>query len=298
MTARLGPIGVFDSGVGGLTVLREIRRELPAEDLLYIADSGHAPYGDKPAHQVEARAIAIGERLRNEGAKAVVVACNTATAIAAQSLRARLDIPVIAMEPAIKPAAEQTRSGVVGVLATSGTLVSDRFLQLVGRFRERVEVLVRPCPGLVEQVEAGQLDSDATRALLADYVLPLLARGADTLVLGCTHYPHLAPLIRELAGPDVIITDSGAAVARQVRRRLTETGLLNPRQDPGAERIWTSAAPAAQTVQLIRQLWHASVRVDCFPHNSPADAGVTPGTPPERANDTPNHRTEDQPPWP
>jgi glutamate racemase len=257
-----GPIGVFDSGVGGLTVLREIRRLLPHEDLLYVADSRYAPYGDKPAAEIQARSLAVAEFLQGRGAKAIVVACNTATAAAAQLLRGRFDLPVIAMEPAVKPAAEQTRSGVVGVLATSQTLASHRFLQLVGRFRQGVEVLVQPCPGLVEQIEAGQLASEATRALLADLMAPLLQRGVDTLVLGCTHYPLLTPLIRDLAGPGVTITDSGSAVARQLHRRLSEAGLLAEGTEPGAERFWTSADPAAPAAELIQRLWGARATVE------------------------------------
>jgi glutamate racemase len=257
------PIGVFDSGVGGLTVLRDIRRELPAEDLFYVADSAHAPYGDKSLSAVEARAFAVTEHLLAAGAKAIVIACNTATAVAVQALRERfIEMPIVAMEPAIKPAAQQTRSGVVGVLATSGTLASRRFVQLVGRFRSEVEVLVQPCPGLVERIEAGELDGDGTRALLADYVVPLLERRADTLVLGCTHYPHLTPMIRELTGPDVIIADSGAAVARQLRRRLAETNLLCPHIRVGKERFWTSADAPWATARLVQRLWGAEVRIE------------------------------------
>ena len=201
MTRAGAPIGVFDSGVGGLSVLREIRRELPFEDLLYVADSGHAPYGDKSPEAIEARATAIAEFLIGEGAKAVVVACNTATGAAARLLRARYPVPIVAMEPAVKPAVELTRTGVVGVLATRRTLASNSFTVLLGRIGGAAEILLQPCPGLVERVEAGDLDGDATRALLRDYLGPLIERGADTIVLGCTHYPHLRPLIGELAGP-------------------------------------------------------------------------------------------------
>jgi glutamate racemase (EC 5.1.1.3) len=203
------PIGVFDSGLGGLTVLREIRRLLPSEDLLYVADSAHAPYGDKSVAFIESRAIAIAEFLLEHGAKAIVVACNTATSAAAQLLRTRYSVPLIAMEPAVKPAVERTRSGVVAVLATRQTLASHNFSRLLGRLETQAEILLQPCPGLVERVEAGDLTGAATRDLLRTYLEPVLARGADTLVLGCTHYPLLTPLIRELTGPDVLILDSG-----------------------------------------------------------------------------------------
>lgn len=254
------PIGVFDSGVGGLTVLREIRRELPHEDLLYVADSGHAPYGDKPPAFIESRAIAITEFLLAQGAKTLVMACNTATGAAAPLLRSRYPVPIIAMEPAIKPAVEQTRSGVVGVLATRQTVASHNFSDLLRRLAQHAEILAQPCPGLVEQVEAGDLDGAPTRALLAGYLAPLLARGADTLVLGCTHYPHLTPLIQELAGPQVVVLDSGAAVARQVRRRLTESGLLAPAERTGRERFWTSGSPSAQP--LFSRLWQTAVTLE------------------------------------
>src|SRR5574340_1031098 len=189
------PIGVFDSGVGGLSVLREIRRELPGEHLLYVADSGHAPYGDKPRQMIEARSVAIVEFLLNRGAKAVVVACNTATGASVETLRARFAVPIVAMEPAVKPAAESTKSGVIGVLATSGTLGSGNFARLHQRFGAKVEILVQACPGLVELVEAGDLSGDRTRALIEKYLVPLLAQQADNIVLGCTHYPFLAPLM-------------------------------------------------------------------------------------------------------
>lgn len=258
------PIGVFDSGVGGLSVLRDIRAELPAEDLLYVADSGHAPYGDKPEAVVAGRALAVTQFLLGQGAKAVVVACNTATAAAVAVLRARYSVPIVAMEPAVKPAVARTRSGVVAVLATSQTAASHRFVQLLGRFNAGAEVLVQPCPGLVERVEAGDLDGADTRALLADYLMPLLDQGADTLVLGCTHYPHLTQLIQDLAGPDVLVMSSGAAVARQVRRRLEEADLLTRGTGAGTERFWTSGPPD-QALGLIRRLWGGPVAVAALP---------------------------------
>jgi glutamate racemase len=257
---KAAPIGVFDSGVGGISVLREIRRELPHEDLLYVADSAHAPYGDKPTEVIVQRALAVTEFLLTQGAKAVVVACNTATGAAAQALRGRYRIPIIAMEPAVKPAVAHTRSGVVGVLATSQTLASHNFVRLLGRFNAGAEVLVQPCPGLVERVEAGDLEGEATRALLAAYLTPLLAQGADTLVLGCTHYPHLRPLIADLAGPEVLIMDSGAAVARQVRRRLEEAGLLAAEGRTGTEQFWTSGRSDLAR-GLIGRLWGAGLEV-------------------------------------
>jgi glutamate racemase len=259
------PIGVFDSGVGGLSVLHEIRRALPHEDLLYVADSRYAPYGERSREEIVARATLVTERLIAHGAKAIVVACNTATGAAVCELRARHTLPIIAMEPAVKPAAAHTRTGVVGVLATSQTLASHSFVQLLGRLGGEVEVLVQPCPGLVEQVEHGELRSDRTRTLLAAYLGPLLARRADTIVLGCTHYPHLRPLIQDLVGPAVTVLDSGAAVARQVHRRLAEQALLRPPAGrPGGERFWTSGDPA-RVAAVVAELWPTAVTIEPLP---------------------------------
>jgi glutamate racemase len=262
---KKNPIGIFDSGVGGLSVLREIRRELPGEDLLYVADSGHAPYGDKSVQLIETRAIAIVEFLVSQNAKAIVVACNTATSAAIATLRAKFPVPIIAMEPAVKPAAAHTKSGVIGVLATSGTLASDNFAKLHNRFGADVKILIQACPGLVEQVEAGDLSGSKTRALIAQYVTPLLEQGADTLVLGCTHYPFLAALIHQIAGPTVAIIDPAAAIARELRRRLTSAKLLSVENRAGSERFWTSAAPDV-TRPVISKLWQMEVDVQSLPN--------------------------------
>ena len=247
------PLGIFDSGVGGLSVLLEVRRELPGEDLLYVADSGYAPYGDKPADFIERRAAGIVDFFISEGAKSVVVACNTATGIAIEALRARWPMPIIGIEPAIKPAVAVTKSGVIGVLATAQTLASARFARLAGTFAANVEIIAQPCPGLVEQIESGDLSSEATRSLVAGYVRPLIERGADTLVLGCTHYPLVRAAFESVAGPDVAIIDPAAAVAREVRRRLEQAGLLNDGVRSGTTRFWTSGSPA-QLEQMLRTL--------------------------------------------
>lgn len=258
------PIGVFDSGVGGLSVLHEIRKALPGEDLLYVADSAHAPYGDKSQQFIEDRSIAISEFLVSRNVKAIVVACNTATGAAVTTLRSRFLMPIIAMEPAVKPAAESTKSGVIGVLATSRTLASDNFVKLFARYGEDVEILGQACPGLVEQVEAGDLSGGKTRLLLAQYLLPLLERSADTIVLGCTHYPFLAPLIQEISGPGVAVIDSAAAVARQLRRRLEVGDLLADAERIGTECFWTSGVPD-KAKPLVSQLWKTNVEVYTLP---------------------------------
>ena len=234
------PVGVFDSGVGGLSVLREVQALLPNESLLYVADSGHVPYGEKTAEFIRQRSQVITDFLLEQGAKALVVACNTATAAGIIELRAHYpNLPIIGMEPAVKPAAAATRSGVVGVLATTGTLQSAKFAALLDRFANDVRVITRPCPGLVELIEAGELHSEVTRELLRSYVDPLLAEGCDTLILGCTHYPFIKPLLLELVPPSVSLIDTGMAVARQLQRLLAERDLLA--EGPALQtRVWSS----------------------------------------------------------
>jgi glutamate racemase len=258
------PIGVFDSGVGGLSVLREIRRELPNEDLIYVADSGYAPYGDRPEEYVRGRAVAIMEFLRSQGAKAVVVACNTATGIAVDALRAGYDVPIVAIEPAVKPAVAQTRSRVVGVLATTQTLAGQKFARLVRTYAGDVEVLTQACPGLVEQVEAAELASPSTRVLVEQYLRPLIDKGADTIVLGCTHYPFLGELIRDVAGPSVTVIDSSVPVARELRRRLRAAGVLAADHRQGSETFWTTGSTGLVRA-VIAQLWGGDVDVRPVP---------------------------------
>lgn len=223
--ASEAPIGVFDSGVGGISVLSEIRAHLPGETLLYVADSGFVPYGEKTPEFIRARSRAITEFLLARGVKALVVACNTATAAAVAELRATWpELPIVGMEPAVKPAAARTETGVVGVLATGAALAGEKFHHLLATHAKDVRVITQPCPGLVEQVERGDLDGPQTHALVRRYVQPLLAQGADVLVLGCTHYPFLRPLIQDVAGAEVVLVDTGAAVARQVQRVLERDG--------------------------------------------------------------------------
>jgi glutamate racemase len=258
------PIGIFDSGVGGLSILREIRRAFASEDLLYVADSAFVPYGEKSPQFVEARSVAITEFLVDRKAKAIVVACNTATGAAITTLRSRFSVPIIRIEPAIKPAVGKTVSGVVAVLATSGTLSSDKFAKLLARFGGVVDILIQPCAELVEQVETDELHGEKARALTAKYVLPLLERGADTIIMGCTHYSFLAPLIREIAGPRVSIVDPNAAIAHELRRRLEGNNLLSPDPRSGTERFWTSGVPD-EVKPVISQLWNADVEVRRLP---------------------------------
>jgi glutamate racemase len=254
------PIGVFDSGVGGLSVLRAIRDELPAENLLYVADSGYAPYGDRDADFIADRATTITGLLLDAGVKAVVVACNTATVVAIAKLRAWCPVPVVAMEPAIKPAAQTTKSGVVGVLATSQTLASPNVARLCATYGQDIRILLQPCPGLVEQVEKAELRSDVTSRLLERFLAPLLAAGADTIVLGCTHYPFLAPLIRDIVGAEVAIIDPATAVAKEVARRLGDNRASICGERP-VEVRFVSSAGGGDASAIISALWGSRVEV-------------------------------------
>ncbi len=247
------PIGVFDSGVGGLSVLRHIRALLPHEHVLYFADSAFAPYGDKPEQVVAERSLAVAQFLVAQGAKALVVACNTATVAAIKLLREHYpDMPIVGVEPGLKPGAAASRNGKVGVLATDGTLAGEKFLLL----REQItasthaQFLLQGCTGLADQIELGELDSDATAAMLRRYIVPLLDQGADTLVLGCTHYPLVQAAIEAIIAAattrEVVLVDTGEAVARQLARLLTAAGMA--RADDGSVPVlagYTSASATA-----------------------------------------------------
>jgi glutamate racemase len=225
--AANAPIGVFDSGVGGLSVLRHIRAQLPHEHLLYFADSAFAPYGDKTEQVVAERSLAIAGFLVAQGAKALVVACNTATVAAIKLLRAHYpDMPIVGVEPGLKPGAAASRNGKVGVMATDGTLAGEKFLLLREQISQAssAQFVLQGCSGLANQIELGELDSDATAAMLKRYILPLLDQGIDTLVLGCTHYPLVQAAIETIiaaATPRaIVLVDTGEAVARQLGRLL------------------------------------------------------------------------------
>ncbi|MEX3592539.1 MAG: glutamate racemase [Burkholderia sp.] len=222
------PVGIFDSGLGGLSVLRALRAQLPEESFVYVADSRHAPYGERYDAFIIERTLAIGEWLAAPGAKALVVACNTATAQSIGVVREKLSIPLVGVEPGIKPATLASRSRVAGVLATAATLRSARFESLIERYAADCRFLRQPGHGLVEAIERGDTGSPALRALLAGYLEPMLAAGADTLVLGCTHYPFLDATIRELTQDCLTLIDTSEAIARQLARVLAEHGLCAP----------------------------------------------------------------------
>lgn len=261
------PVGVFDSGVGGLSVLEQIRTDLPCETLLYVADSGYAPYGDKPADFIAERAAAITGFLLNQGAKAVVVACNTATAAAIAELRRRFTIPIIGIEPAVKPAVAITRTGVIGILATGQTVDSAKFADLLYRHGQQARVLAQPCPGLADCVEQGDLNGQRPLALLNRYLQPLLAQKIDTLVLGCTHYPFLNSLIKQIISQEIMIIDPSAAVSRQLYRVLEKFDLLADCDRPGGERYFTSGC-IERTAPVIHRLLGRTVTLESLPLTS------------------------------
>lgn len=244
------PVGIFDSGLGGLSVLRDVRAQLPREHLIYVADTGFAPYGDRTEDEIAERSVAVTHFLIEQGVKALVVACNTATISAVKLLRERFPaLPIVGVEPGLKPAAAASRNGKVGVLATSRTLAGDKFLQLRAQIASDTgtEFLLQPCPGLVDQIELG--DVDATTRLLRQYVTPLLDAGVDTLVLGCTHYPlvraTIEGVIAQAGARDIALIDTGEAVARQLVRLLDAGHLLRADAAPGRLVAYTSASAAA-----------------------------------------------------
>lgn len=239
------PIGIFDSGVGGLSVLRAIRDQLPNEDLIFLADQVHVPYGPRPLDEVRDFSQKITRHLLAQGAKLIVVACNTASAAALHHLRALFpDTPFVGMEPAVKPAAETSHSGVVGVLATPATFQGELYGSVVERFAEGVTLMQDTCPGLVEQIEAGQFNGDKTNIILQNALEKMLAAGIDTVVLGCTHYPFVIPAIKQIVGEDVRVIDPAPAVARQASRLLDKHNLRTNNPSPGKIEFFTTGAPA------------------------------------------------------
>lgn len=244
------PIGVFDSGVGGLTVLREILLRLPSEDTIYLADQAHVPYGHRTNVEIRRFSQEISRYLISQGSKLIVVACNSISAAALEHLRLAFpDIPFVGMEPAVKPAAITSKSGVIGVLATPATLRSDLFNRTSARFASNLEVVPVTFNGLVEQIELGNINTEHTRSLIASGLEPCLSKGADTLVLACTHYPLILKELQDLVGPAITIIDPSAPVARQTQRVLAELDLLSTSPEAKQPRIMSSK----DAVQLVQQ---------------------------------------------
>ena len=240
------PIGVFDSGIGGLSVLRAIQAILPSQPVIYLADQAHVPYGPRPLREVQAFSQAITRHLLDQGAALIVVACNTASAAALHELRQTFPhVPFVGMEPAVKPAAQSTRSGVVGVLATPATFDGALYAATVARFASDVTILQNTCPGLVAEIESGQPDSPQVYNILKNALQPMLAQGVDTIVLGCTHYPFVIPMIVEIAGPDIEVIDPAPAVALQVERLLGARSSVADGSYQNQVRYLTSGDPEA-----------------------------------------------------
>jgi glutamate racemase len=236
---------MFDSGAGGLAVLSEVRHLLPGEDIIYFADSAYFPYGPRPAAEIRARAESVTRDLLARGAKLIVVACNTATSAAVAHLRATFDVPFVGVEPALKPAAERTLSGKVALLVTPGTARGEKLAALIDRYGVEVAVQTIEAPGLAERVEAGGADDDATRELLHRYLAPVRVSGADVLVLGCTHYAFLREAIERELGDGVAVIEPSEAVARQVKRVLSDRRLRSPRAEGGGVLYLCSGNEAA-----------------------------------------------------
>jgi glutamate racemase len=262
-TAEAVTIGIFDSGVGGLSVLRAIRALLPQHPVIYLADQAHVPYGPRSLEEVRGFAEGITRFLLRHGARVIVVACNTASAAALYHLRTMYpDVPFVGMEPAVKPAAEQTQTGRVGVLATPATFQGALYASVVERFASHVRLYQDTCPGLVEAIEAGDLNGETPRQILERALRPMLAEGIDTVVLGCTHYPFVIPLIQEITGAEVRVIDPAPAVARQTQRVLDQRGWLTPSGRAGKVRFFTSGEVERLRMQVQRLLGEREVTVE------------------------------------
>ncbi len=257
------PIGVFDSGVGGLSVLRAIRQQMPSQPVIYFGDQAHVPYGVRSLEEVCTFSTAITRFLLSQRAHLIVVACNTASAAALHFLRRTFpEVPFVGMEPAIKPASETTHSGIVGVLATPATFQGRLYSSVVERFGQGVRILQDTCPGLVGEIEKGNLDGPETRAILERALQPMLAAGIDTVVMGCTHYPFVIPLIEEIAGPSVRVIDPAPAVARQAGRLLAQNGWLSQEEGSAASPRFITSGDTTTFAALLPVLIGQEAKVE------------------------------------
>lgn len=246
-------IGIFDSGVGGLSVWRELYREFPGERYLYVSDSGYCPYGPKSREEVIERAAAITEYLIANGAEIIVVACNTATAAAINYLRSHYPVPFVGMEPAVKPAALNTRTGAIGVLATKGTFKGELYLRTLHKFASNAQVLEQVGEGLVELVESGETDTPKAREVVGKYILPMVGKNVDHIVLGCTHYPFLEKIIREFAGEGVEIVNPAPAIARRAGEVL-EAGRRGKVADDGRLQMENRFVTTGDNLLLLKRM--------------------------------------------
>ena len=246
MSHKANPIGIFDSGVGGLSVLRAVRVQMPEESVLYFGDQGHIPYGPRAMEQIRDFSETITNFLLERDAKLIIVACNTASAAALKFLREKFpDVPFVGMEPAVKPAAETTQTGKVGVLATPATFQGALYATVVERFANGVELFQNTCNGLVQQIEQGNLNGSETRKILEAALHPMLEKNIDTVVLGCTHYPFVIPLVQEIVGDKVRVIDPAPSVAKQAKRLLETGGLRNDPSTRSDVKFYTSGDPDA-----------------------------------------------------
>ncbi|MBN2606537.1 MAG: glutamate racemase [Thiotrichales bacterium] len=257
------PIGVFDSGIGGLPIAQKIRELLPNENILYVADTAYAPYGEKTEDAILQRSLAVVDFLISQDVKAIVVACNTATMVSIKTLRERYDLPFIGVEPGVKPAAIHTKTGVIGVLATEKTLTSHAFDALAKRVAGNAHMEIQPSPKLVRLVEALQLDDEAATQAVEEYVHPLIKKGADTIILGCTHFAHLAPVIEKVAGEKVSVISTELAVAKEVVRRLKNDALLSAQTATGTTDFFSNG-DLALFQQQIQYLWGIDAQAQRF----------------------------------
>ena len=257
-------IGIFDSGVGGLSIAQCIEKQLPNENLLYVADTLHAPYGEKSPQFIQQRVNEIAQWFIERNVKAIVVACNTATVNAIDQLRQTISMPVIGVEPAIKPAANLSKNKKIAILVTKATAENQRFLALVGQYRYNTQVTIQPCPGLVELIEQDKKNTAECKSLLNAYLLPLLAKGVDTIVLGCTHYPLVSDLIKDICGNDVVIMETAQPVTEQLQRQLTLHQLINSNSRLGTTAFYSSMHCSKQQA-LFSHIWQRPLQLKHYP---------------------------------
>lgn len=257
------PIGVFDSGIGGLPIAKKIRELLPNENIIYVADTRFAPYGEKPEETVLQRSLAVTDFLISKSVKAIAVACNTATMVSIKTLRETYHLPFIGVEPGVKPAAIHTQSGIIGVLATEKTLSSHAFDALAKRVAGHVQMAIQPSPKLVRLVEALQLEGDEVVNAVESYVHPLIEKGADTIILGCTHFTHLAPIIENVAGDKVSVISTEQAVANEVVRRLKTENLLSDHTAQGSTEFFSNGDLPEFQKQILR-FWGTGANAQSF----------------------------------
>jgi glutamate racemase len=263
-TANADPIGIFDSGVGGLSITQCIEQQLPHENLLYVADTLHAPYGEKSTEFIQQRVHEVAQWFIERNAKAIVVACNTATVNAIDQLRKNISIPLIGVEPAIKPATSISKNKKIAILVTKATAENKRFLALVAQYSHNSDVTIQPCPGLVELIEQDKKNSPECTLMLLSYLQPLLAKGVDTIVLGCTHYPLVKNLINKICGDSVVVMETALPVTEQLKRQLALHQLINPLNNIGKTTFYSSKHCLKQQA-LFSHILQRPLRLSMYP---------------------------------